>query len=245
MVETLVALGITFAAAAVLVPLGLLYLLARQVAPYRPLRTLLVVLFASVFGPVGLLLGLLWAVSVQRGAVQRARRAARPAAHGIGRTWSALANDATAAGRRYHAALAPIPGGPLRDALAGAAVEVDEAVAAAQRLALQGDRAERAHRDILRALDDQRRRSRTSGTAHDDALQAATRAQHASADRLATTARDVRCRLELTVARLHELTGHAWELAAVASPQPAELEVADRLAALRAATAELDAVATR
>lgn len=246
MLETLVALGLTVTLVALFLPVALLYLLTRQIAPYHPLRTLLVVLTATLLGgPFGLAAGLAWAAWVQTKAAKAARRAARPATYGIGRTWSTLAHDATVAGQRYHAAIAPAAAGPLRDTLAGAAVEVDEAVAEAQRLALQGDRTERAHRDILRALDAQRGRSRSSGGASDHALQAATRAQHASAERLAATARDIRSRLEVTVARLHELTGHALELTAIGSPQPADLEVADRLAALRAATAELDALAVR
>ena len=247
MYETIMAFGFTMIALAVLAPLGLLYLLTRQIAPYRPLQTFLVVLVSAMFGPVGLFFGLLWAVRRQRRAARRASRAVwTPAPTGLGRNWNLLVRDAATAARRYHQAIGPVAPGPLRDTLADAAIEVDQAVEEARRIAVQGDRTERAHREVLAALDSQRKRTRSGQPLPADleeSLHAAARAQHDSAERLAAAAHHDRCQLELLVARLHELAGHALELTTVSSTTAtaSALSLADRVAALRLATAELDA----
>lgn len=253
MLETLLAVGISLAVLAVLVPLGLCYLLARQVAPIRPLRTLLIVLGLTIVGgPVGLAIGLLVAAALQRrwrrDAMFTAASSAVPA--GLGRQWSSLLADAAAARRRFHRVVEDLGPGPLRDSLRAAADEVDDAMAEASRLAAAGDRTDRAHRDVLSALDSQRRRRRRSGGLSADlehTLQAATRAQHESAERLAQAARRDMTQLQLLVARLHELTAHALELTTATSTAAAELpaatSIADRLAALRLATAEVDEAA--
>ena len=250
MFDAIMAFGLTFMAATLLVPLGLLYLLTRQIAPYRPLQTFLVVLIlAGIFPPVGLLLGLAWAIGRQRRAAARRRRVATTSVPtGLNRQWGSLVTDAAAAADRYRAAIAPAKDGPLRDSLVEAAAEVDQAVEEASRLAMQGYRTERAHRDVLAALDAQRRRNRPAARLPmdlEESLQAATRAQHESAERLAASAHHDRCQLELLVARLHELAGHALELTtASASTSATNLSMADRVAALRLATAELDATTT-
>lgn len=251
MLDTILALGLTMALVALLLPLGLLYLFTRQVAPHRPLRTFLIVLGCTLLGgPFGLGASLLWAVADQRRAARRNRRRQSPVPLGVGRDWSALVRDAAAAAHRYHMAIAPVAEGPLRDTLHEAAAEVDQAVEEARRLAIQGDRTERAHRDMLKSLDGQRRRGRSSGALPADleaSLRSATQAQYESAERLAAAARRDRCQLEVMVARLHELAGHAVELSAgdpVAAIAPT-LSLADRVSALRLATAELDAVMAR
>ena len=250
MLETLIAVAVTFGVLAVLVPLGLCYLLARQVAPIRPLRMMLLVMgLTLVGGPVGLGLGLLLATTLQRrwraAAVQAAPGVGMPA--GLGRHWAAHVADATAARERFVRVVDDLQPGPLYDSLRGATGEVDEAVAEVRRLAEQGSRTERAHRDVLAALEAQRRRRHRSPSLAADlerSMQDATRAQHESAERLAGAARRDLAQLQLLVARLHELTAHALELttAPARAALPAELSIADRLAALRLATEEVEQV---
>lgn len=252
MPETLMTLVVTFAVLAVLVPLGLCYLLARQVAPIRPLRMMLLVMgLTLVGGPIGLGVGLLLAASLQR----RWRAAAMAAGPGrtqtgtLNRQWRSLVGDAVAAQERFRTMIDSVPAAPLRQSLRNAMPEVQEAVAEARRLAEQGDRTERAHRDVLAALESQRRRRRRSPTLAADlerSLQDATRAQHETAERLAAAARRDLAQLQLVVARLHELTAHGLELATAATVPaelPGELSIADRLAALRMATEEVEQAA--
>lgn len=220
-----VAILITLTVAAVVIPLTLFFLLLRQLSQTRPGR---------------------WLLGTRAGRPGQHRRA--PAVHaGLRRQWAQLASDAAAAGERFHLAAAQVPAGPLRAALDGARPEVDEAVAEAQRLASQGNRTERAYRDILYALEGQRRRSRGRPGPADiiASLEAVTRAQHESAERLAAASRAQLCQLQLVVARLHGLTAHALELAALdrTPPAAASASIADRLAALRTATAEVEAAA--
>ena len=249
MFDTIMALVLAFVALPLLLSLGLLYLLTRQIAPYRPLQTFLVLLIATpIAPPFGLFFALVWAVRRQRRATSRRRRSAVPMTSGLNRQWGSLVADAAAAADRYRAAIAPAKDGPLRDSLVEAAAEVDQAVAEASRLAMQGYRTERAHRDVLAALNAQRRRNRPAARLPldlEESLQAATRAQHESAERLAASAHHDRCQLELLAARLHELAGHALELTtASTSISATDLSIADRVAALRLATAELDATTT-
>lgn len=248
----LIALSVTIGVLALLVPLGLCYLLARQVAPIRPLRMMLLVMgLTLVGGPIGLGVGLLWAASLQRR--WRAAGSGVGSRHGgpvsLGRPWSSLVADAAAARERFHRVVDGMPDGPLRSSLRNAVPEVDEAVAEAQRLAGQGHRTERAHRDVMAALDAQRRRRRRSPTLSPDlerSLQDATRAQHESAERLAAAMRRDLSQLQLVVARLHELTAHSLELTASSMARaalPTDLSIADRLAALRLATEEVEQAA--
>lgn len=252
MLDTLIAIAVTFAVLAVLVPLGLCYLFTRQVAPIRPLRMmLLVMVFTLVGGPVGLVLGLVLAAALQRrwrAEMGHLRPGHRPPA-GLRRPWAALVADATAAAERFRSVIEGVADGPLRDSLRSAIPEVDEAVSEAHRLAERGNRTDRAHRDVLTALDAQRRRRRRSPALSADlewSLQHATRAQHESAERLAASARGDLSQLQLVVARLHELTAHTLELAATSDAQtalPADLSIVDRLAALRLATDEVEQAA--
>lgn len=174
--------------------------------------------------------------------------AAASQASGLGRHWAVLLRDAMTARQRFDLAVGDLADGPLRAGLQEAACELDAAVAEARRLAHQGSKADRAHRDVLAALDRQRRRQRRAGVSPEveASLDAATRAQHASAERLSAAARRDLCRLQLVVARMHELTAHALELGTLANT--AELttaaSVADRLAALRLATVEVEAAAS-
>lgn len=252
MLDTLIAIAVTFAVLAVLVPLGLCYLFTRQVAPIRPLRTMLLVMaFTLVAGPIGLVLGLLLATSLQRR--WRAEMGHLAAGHappaGLRRPWAPLVADATAAADRFRSVIDGVAEGPLRNSLRSAVAEVDEAVAEAHRLAERGNRTDHAHRDVLTALDAQRRRRRRSPALAADlerSLQDATRAQHESAERLAASARRDLSQLQLVVARLHELTAHTLELATtsdVHAALPADLSIVDRLAALRLATEEVEQAA--
>lgn len=233
MFDAIVAILITLMVLAVIVPLTLMYLFLRQLSRSRLGRVLR-----------------LWV---------GARQATRPApvprttvagAPRLGRRWAQLAHDADVARQRFHSTVLNFADGPLRTALGDAGAEVDDAVSEAQRLAWQGDRTDRAHREVVAALDLQRRRARRSAgvdPALVESLAAATRAQAETADRLATaTARDL-WQLQLVVARLHELTAHTLELATmVSAPQQltAAGSIADRVAALRLATAEVQTLAT-
>ena len=252
MLDTVIAILVTFAVLAVLVPLGLCYLLARQVAPIRPLRMMLLVMgLTLVGGPVGLLVGLVIAGGLQRRWRAEAGYAAAAglAPAGLGRQWAALVRDAVAARDRYRSILEAGPDGPLRHTLRDAVPEVEEALAEAYRLAEHGSRTERAHRDVLASLDAQRRRRRRAPALSADlerSLHDATRSQHESAERLAASARSDLAQLQLVVARLHELTAHALELttaSTTAAALPADLSIADRLSALRMATEEVEQAA--
>ena len=203
----------------VVVPLTLVYLLVRQIRKGR--RSL---------------------------ARQRRGTSALPTP-AVGRRWAVLTREAVSAGERYRDAIARVRPGPLRDSLDGAADEVAAAVAEARRLAVQGDRTERAQREVLAALERQRRQHRRGPrlvAGLEASLDAAAQAQSESAQRLAAAAARDHAQLQLIVARLHELTAHALELQTMAST-PAltgSVSVAERLAALRAATAELDQAVT-
>ena len=227
MFGALVALVITLVVLAVVIPAALCFLLVRQVRRTRAGRWL-------------------FRRSPQYAAPRRGRRGVAP--HPVlRRQWALLAADASAAGERFHRAAAQVPHGPLQAALASARPEVDEAVREAQRLAVQGDRTERAYRDILTALDSQRRRRRGPQGPADlmASLEDVTRAQHESAERLSAASRAQLCQLQLVVARLHGLTAHALELSTLdrAPALSASVSIADRLAALRLATAEIETAA--
>jgi hypothetical protein len=250
MLETLFAVAITFAVFAVGVPLFLCYLLARQVAPIRPLRTMLLVLgLTLVGGPIGLGLGLALAAVLQRRWRATAAMTGTGAPVGLGRQWAVLVADADAAQERFGQMIDTVPDGPLRHSLRDAVPEVRGAVAEAHRLAEQGSRTERAHRDVMRALEAQHRRRRRAPALPVDlqrSLTDATSAQHASAARLAAAVSRDLAQLQLVVARLHELTAHGLELATSAtspSALPASLSIADRLSALRLATEEVEQAA--
>lgn len=252
MLDTLIPIAVTFGVLAVLVPLGLCYLLARQVAPIRPLRMMLLVMgLTLVGGPFGLVGGLALAAALQRrwAAEGVSGVPAGAVAGGLGRHWTALVRDAEAARTRYRGFVDGMPDGPLRHSLRTAIPEVDQAVAEAHRLAEQGDRTERAHRDVMVALNAQWRRRRRAPQLSPDletSLQDATRSQHESAERLAASARRDLAQLQLVVARLHELTAHGLELATsatAAAALPADLSIADRLSALRLATEEVEQAA--
>jgi hypothetical protein len=207
---------------AVAVPLTLVYLLVRQIRKGRRVRS----------------------------GARRLRTTPVIPTPALGRRWAALVREAVSAGERYGDAIGRVRPGPLRDSLDGAADEVAAAVAEARRLAVQGDRTERAHRDVLAALDRQRRQRRRGPrlvAGLEASLDAAAQAQADSAARLAAAATRDHAQLQLIVARLHELTAHALELQTMASTpalEPGSVSVAERLAALRAATAELDQAVT-
>lgn len=223
----LVTLLATLAAFSVIVPLVLCFLLARQVSRSR--------VGSWIFGR-----------KPNDVASRTSRRGATPQP-ALRRQWAQLAHDASTAGARFHRAAAQVPPGPLHAALKSARLEVDEAVREARRLAVQGDRTERAYRDILAALDSQRRRRRGPQGPADllASLEDVTRAQHESAERLSVASRAQLCQLQLVVARLHGLTAHALELSTLdRMPQlSASSSIADRLAALRLATAEIETAA--
>lgn len=232
MVEALLTLVAIVLIAAVIVPLALCYLLVRQVRRSRAVRLARRALTGRA-AP---------APQTRRG------RAAPTAPTGLGRQWALLVADAHNARARFHQALSAAGSGPLHATLLEAAAEVDTAVAEAQRLAVQGDRTDRAQREVLRALDGQRRRRRSAQHAPADVIRSldeATRAQHASAERLALATRATLCQLQLVVARLHELTAHTLELNALtATTGPsAAASVAERLAALRLASEEVELAA--
>lgn len=210
-VEFFILAFITAVVLVVVVPLGLGYLLLRQVRRAR-----------------------------------RGRRVRPPGVVGgrLSRQWSRLAAEAVTAGERYHAAVAGVPPGPLRASLDDATADVHAAVGEAQRLAWQADRTQRAHGQVLAALQGQQRRLRAPHGLTPEVqapLETAVRAQHDSVQRLALALRRDHWQLQLVVARLNELVAHAYELSALAAP-PAPTgvaTVADRVAALRAATLEL------
>lgn len=233
MFEAFLTIVITMMVLAVLVPLVLTFLLLRQLSRSPLVRRLSQMLLGR---------------PVRLPRARPGRSQPVPAAR-LGRRWALLVADADRARQRFHSTVLNFADGPLRQALGETATEVDDAVAEAQRLARQGDRTDRAHRDVVAALDLQRRRARrSSGTPADleVSLAAATRAQQETAGRLAAaTTRDL-CQLQLVVARLHELTAHTLELATMASaPQQltAAASIADRVDALRLATAEVQIVA--
>jgi hypothetical protein len=197
-------------------------------------------------------------VSILVRQIRRSRRPARihprrttplPATPALGRRWAMLTRDAVAAGERYRSVIARVRPGPLRESLDAAADEVAAAVSEVRRLAVQGDGVERAHRDVVTALERQRRQRRRAPqmvAGLEQSLDAAAQAQADSAGRLAAAAARDHAQLQLIVARLHELTAHALELQtmAIAPALQGSVFVAERLAALRAATAELDQVVT-
>ncbi|MPZ74609.1 MAG: hypothetical protein GEU74_15550 [Nitriliruptorales bacterium] len=216
--EFVVLVAVTFVVVTVVVPLGLCYLLVRQVRRSR------------------------WVGRVTRAA-------GAPARPRLGRQWSHLAAEAVTAGERYRSAVSTVRQGPLRDSLAAAEPEVRAAIAEAQRLAERVDHTQRAHRELVAALQrQQRRRGDRFGLDQDvqASIAAAARAQHDSAHRLAVALRRDRSQLELLVARLHELVAHAFEIGALAAPAGAAAagDVADRVAALRVATVELNETVT-
>ena len=231
MIEALLAIAAVVVVLAIVLPLTLAILLLRQLSRSR--------------------LGS-WALAIlglRRRQRRRLRGGGAPPVHAsLRRQWALLARDAEAAGARFAAATAGVADGPLRAALRDALAEVDEAVSDAQRLAVEGDRTERAYRDILAAIDGQRRHHRAARGPVDveKALAAATQAQHESAERLAAASRAQLCQLQLVVARLHGLTAHALELTTLdRTPQvPAAFSIEDRLVALRLATAEVETAAT-
>lgn len=228
MLSTLVALLIVIMVAAVVVPLALCYLLIRQVRSARLRRRRVV---QSLPGAVG----------------RRGRPGTPPTPIRLRRQWASLLADAHEARARFARAVTHAEAGPLRTTLVAAGAEVDAAVAEAERLATAGDRIQRSHREVLAALGRQRRRRRAgAGLGEFDAsLEAATQAQHASAERLAAASAQTLCQLQLVVARLSELTAHTCELTSTAAlPQlsPAD-SVAERLFALREASAELEYLA--
>lgn len=225
MLEIFITVALTILVLAVIVPLALLYLLLRQVLRSPRVNRL--------FG---------------RRLPGRGRRRSPEPMPAVGRPWSLLAADAEAARDRWRATVDIIAPGPLRTALREAAAEVDVAVAEAHRLAGEGSHLERAHREVMTALDQQRRRSRRGPVAPPDladSLAASTAAQYASAQRLGEARERGLCQLQLVVARLDELTASTLELAAPRSPaQPVAVAsaIADRVAALREATAEVDSI---
>ena len=228
MLEGLLTVLAIVAIVAILVPLALCYLLVRQVMRSRAGQVARAILNGRS-APV----------------VARAPANAIP---GLGRQWASLVADARSARARFSNALSVTGPGPLRAALLDAAAEVDAAVSEAERLAVEGDRTDRAQREVLRALDGQRKRRRSSQYAPAEvarALDQATRAQHESAERLAAATRTTLCQLQLVVARLHELTAHTLELNALAvtTQTSAAASVAERLAALRLASDEVEIAA--
>jgi F0F1-type ATP synthase membrane subunit b/b' len=224
MFEALIAVFATMFVLAVVIPLALCFLLLRQLSRTRAGR---------------------WVLGTH--ARPRGAGGAAGVPSGLRRQWAVLAGDAAAAGQRFSRAADQVQPGPLRAALEAARPEVDDAVAEAQRLAVQADRTERAYRDILAGLDSQRRRRRAPfGPAEVEAsLAAATRAQHESAERLLAASQAQLGQLQLVVARLHGLTAHALELSALANTPalPASVSIDERLTALRLATAEVETAA--
>lgn len=229
MADGVLAFLIVVVSVAILVPLALCYLLVRQV-----LRSPLVVRVRTRLAP---------AAHVRGGTAPRGVPSVA-----LGRQWALLYADALQARDRYDATVGGLRKGPLRDTLAAAEREVDIAVGEAQRLAMLGTRTERAQREILAALDSQRRRRRRGLAAPNEvvvSLDAAARAQHESAERLAESTRLTLSQLQLVVARLYELSAHTLELSALADSPPlsATTSVADSIAALRAASEEVQMVA--
>lgn len=228
MLEALFTLFVIFVVVAVVVPLALTYLLIRQVLRARLVRRLL-------------------ALPARRGS-SAPGHPVNTTGGGLGRQWAQLVHDAAAARDRYCRVVDDLQPGPLQSTLRAAVADVDAAVAEAHRLAHQGCRTERAHRDVVAALDRQRKRSRRAGAAPSElesSLHAATRAQHESAERLAAAARREMGQLQLVSARISELTAHAFELAATSrTPElPTASLVADQLAARRLATVEVETAA--
>lgn len=231
MIEVLVSIAITMLVVMVVVPLTLVWLLVRQVRRTRMMRRLRAVRRAAASVPK----------TVQGGGAT------------LLRPWSSLASDAVASRQRFVRLAGSVSPGPLAGSLAAAVREVDDAVADARRLAQEGSEIDRAHREVCAALVQQRRRARrvpAAPTALAGDLAASTRAQQASAARLEEARRQVLCQLQLLVSRLAELHAHALELTTVGRlPHgDAGLSIAQRLAALQQATAEvghLDPVGVR
>lgn len=249
--QVLVAMAITFGVVVVLTPLALGYLLARQIAPVRPLRTMLIVLGCTlVGGPIGLVvgLGIAWVLQRRWRDGRGSGRAVATTPGVLGRPWAIMAMDAAAAGDRFCQVIATLEEGPLRSGLHDLVPEVDAAVAEARRLAEEGSRAQRSRRDIVRTLEAQRRaqrRPRSVTADRDESWERSIAAQRASAQRLDEIAQHHLVQLQLVVARLHELTAHALEVAAAGRPGDTEAitAVTDRVAALQAAKVEVEQVA--
>ena len=230
MIEMLVAVAITMLVLAVMVPLTVVWLLVRQVRRSRSFRRLRAARARVRTAPV---------------------RAVAGGAAPLLRPWNRLAVDATHARERFVRTVEQVPPGPLRSRLTDVAREVDAAVADAQWLAREGSATDRAYREVSAALTQQRRRSRSltaapADLAHD--LLASTRAQRASAQRLEHASQQSLCQLQLIVARLHELTAHTLELSMGTHVTPDRLAVsslADHVAALREATAEVEQIDVR
>ena len=216
MLDGIVAIAVVALTLAVLLPLGLLYLLLRRVRVLRPLACSALAVIGLTLGPlgaVGATVGIGW---LQWDGRRDAGRGRSPSGSPrLSRTWAV----------------------PLRDRLDDLLADVNQAVSEAQRLAVRGDDIARARRDVEAALSRQRR-SAAAGSSR--ALAEAVAAQEASQARLqAAEARELD-RLCLLVARLQELAAQIVELTVLPAPEPGALaELNDEVAALQAATYEV------
>lgn len=236
MVEVLVTFIVVAVTLAVLVPVGLGYLLLRQVRMVRPLACTVVMLLGLAMGPVGLLAataGICWVQwDGRRGAGRPRPPSASPR---LGRAWAVPLREACAAGERCHRAVATAAAGPLRDRLDDLLADVDRAVGEAERLAVRGSDIAGARREVDVALARQRRGGRAEGAIGD-----ALAAQEASAARLRAAEDAELGRLHVLVARLQQLAAQIVELTVLPAPEPGALaELNDEVAALQAATHEV------
>jgi hypothetical protein len=219
MLDGIVAIAVVALTLAVLLPLGLLYLLLRRVRVLRPLACSALAVIGLTLGPlgaVGATVGIGW---LQWDGRRDAGRGRSPSGSPrLSRTWAVPLREARAAGERCRRAVAAAAEGPLRDRLDDLLADVNQAVSEAQRLAVRGDDIARARRDVEAALSRQRR-SAAAGSSR--ALAEAVAAQEASQARLqAAEARELD-RLCLLVARLQELAAQIVELTVLPAPEPA------------------------
>ncbi|CAN5590068.1 hypothetical protein BH24ACT14_BH24ACT14_22680 [soil metagenome] len=238
MLDGIVAIAVVVLNMAVIVPLGLLYLLLRQVRVVRPLACTALLLIGVTMGPVGAVAataGVCWLQWDCRRGAGRSRPQSGPPR--LSRAWAGPLREAHTAGERCHAAVATAGAGPLRDRLDDLLADVDGAVAEAQRLAARGDDIARARREVDAALSRQRRGTSAGSPG---ALGEALAAQQASVARLRTAETGEFDRLCLLVARLHELAAQIVELTVLPAREPGALaELNDEVAALQAATHEV------
>jgi len=238
MLEGIVAIAVVALTLAVLVPVGLLYLLLRQVRVVRPLACASLVLIGVAMGPVGAVAAtaaVCWLQWDGRRGIGRGRPPSGSLR--LSRTWAVPLREAHTAGERCRAAVAAAGAGPLRDRLNDLLADVDGAVAEAQRLAARGDDIARARREVDAALSRQRRGTSAGSPG---ALGEAMAAQQASVARLRTAETGEFDRLCLLVARLQELAAQIVELTVLPAPEPGALaELNDEVAALQAATHEV------
>jgi hypothetical protein len=161
--------------------------------------------------------GLVWAGRVAL-AVPRAKRRPQIVATTVNEPWRSLVRQAQRAETRFAQVLAGTDPGPLRDRLAEVGARVTVGVEECWRIAQRGDELRAAVADLgVADLQNQLDRAQADAARFPERadLQGtalAVRQQLASAERLATVARDAEDRLRRLAAQLNEAVARAVEL---------------------------------